>query len=89
MTAEVPVAALPLAVKVRLLAVVAELGLNDAVTPLGRPEAVRFTLAAKPFRRAIVIELEVLNPWATVKLAGKTERLKSGGGFTVSETAAV
>ena len=48
-TVDVPVAALPLAVSVRLLVVVAEFGLNDAVTPLGRPEADKLTLPVKPF----------------------------------------
>ena len=47
---DVPVAAPLLAVSVRLLTVVAEPGLNDAVTPLGRPEADKLTLPLKPFR---------------------------------------
>lgn len=45
----VPVVAVLLAVSVSVLVVVAEAGLNEAVTPLGRPDADRPTLPVKPF----------------------------------------
>src|SRR5581483_6410171 len=45
-TVTVPVAAVLLAVKVNVLVPVVGLGLNDAVTPLGNPEADRSTLPA-------------------------------------------
>jgi len=45
----VPVAAVLVAVRVSELEVVAGFGLNDAVTPLGRPEADKLTLPLKPF----------------------------------------
>ena len=77
---DVPTVAAPLAVRVRLLVVVAVLGLNDAVTPLGRPDADRPTLPLKPFRGATVIVLAPLAPCTTVRLAGDAERLKSGAG---------
>lgn len=48
-TVAVPVVAVLLAVNVSVLVVVAEAGLNDAVTPLGRPDADRLTLPVKPF----------------------------------------
>jgi len=44
-----PVAAVLVAVRVRTLDVVAGFGLNDAVTPAGRPDADRLTLPPKPF----------------------------------------
>lgn len=48
-TVTVPVAAVLLAVSVKPLALVVLFGLNEAVTPLGRPEADRATLPLKPF----------------------------------------
>ena len=62
MAVAVPVVAPLLAVNVRLLVVVAELGLNEAVTPLGRPEADRLTLPAKPFCGVTVTVLDPLAP---------------------------
>ena len=47
-TVAVPVAAVLEAVKVSVLAPVVELGLKDAVTPLGRPDAARATLPLNP-----------------------------------------
>ena len=48
-TIAVPVAAVLLAVNVNLLVLAVLLGLNDAVTPLGRPDADKPTLPLKPF----------------------------------------
>ena len=45
----VPVAAEGPADRVSVLLAVVGLGMKDAVTPLGKPEAVRFTAALKPF----------------------------------------
>ena len=61
-TVEVPAAAAPLAVSVKELVVVVEAGVNNAVTPLGRPVADKLTLPVKPFRGATVMVLEPLNP---------------------------
>ena len=61
-TVDAPVVAPALAVNVSVLVLVAELGLNDAVTPLGKPDAAKLTLPAKPFWGAIVIVLEPLDP---------------------------
>ena len=55
-TFETPTAA-PEAVKVRVLVVVAGLGLKVAVTPLGKPEAASVTGPLKPLEGAIVIVL--------------------------------
>ena len=51
-TVDVPVAAVALAVSVRELVVVAEAGLKDAVTPLGRPDADKLTVPLKPFEQS-------------------------------------
>ena len=59
-TVAVPVAAVALAVNVSVLALVAGLGLNAAVTPLGKPDADNVTFPLKPFAGVIVI---VLVPW--------------------------
>ena len=48
-TENVPVDAVPLAVRVRVLAPEVLPGLKDALTPRGKPEADKFTLPAKPF----------------------------------------
>ena len=48
-TLAVPVVAVPLAVIVKVLVFVVLGGLNDAVTPLGKPETDRLTLPLKPF----------------------------------------
>ena len=61
-TAEVPVAAVALTVSVKELVLVAEAGLKDAVTPLGKPDADKLTLPLKPFRGATVMVLEPLEP---------------------------
>jgi hypothetical protein len=52
--------------------------LNDAVTPVGRPEAVSATVPVNPFVGVTVIVLVPLAPCATVKEEGEAERLKSG-----------
>jgi hypothetical protein len=43
-----PVVAELLVVSVKVLVLVVLVGLNDAVTPLGRPEAAKLTLPVKP-----------------------------------------
>jgi hypothetical protein len=47
-TVTVPVAAVLLAVSVKMLEPVVLVGLNEAVTPLGRPDADKLTLPLKP-----------------------------------------
>jgi hypothetical protein len=56
-TAAVPVAAVGLAARVRVLETVAGLGLKVAFTPLGSPDAEKLTLPLKPSAGAIVIAL--------------------------------
>jgi hypothetical protein len=78
-TVEVPVAAVLLAVNVSVLVLVAGFGLNDAVTPVGRPDAARVTAPVYPLIGVTVMVLFPLPPCGIV--AGDTdeaERLKSG-----------
>jgi hypothetical protein len=61
-TVIVEVPAAPEALTVSVLAPVVLAGLNDAVTPLGRPDATRLTLPLKPFCGPTVIVLAPLLP---------------------------
>lgn len=74
----VPEAAVLLAIKVSVLLPVAGLGLKEAVTPLGKPDADILTLLLKPFAGVIVMVLLPLAPCATVKLLGEADKEKSG-----------
>ena len=58
----VPVLAVLLANRVSVLVLVALEGLNEAVTPLGKPVAARLTLLLKPFSGFTVIVLVPLAP---------------------------
>jgi len=71
----VPVAAVLVAVSVNVLVLDVLLGLNDAVTPLGTPDADKLTLPVKPFCGVTVIVLAPLAPCAIVKLFGDAERV--------------
>ena len=73
-TVTVPVAALTLAASVNVLVFAVLVGLNDAVTPAGRPDADKPTLPLKPFCGLTVIMLVPLAPWMIVKLFGDAER---------------
>jgi len=78
-TVTVPVLAVPLAASVNVLVPVVLLGLNDAVTPLGRAAADKLTLPLKPFCALTVIALVVVVPCDIVKLLGDAVRAKFGG----------
>lgn len=90
-TVEVPVVAVELTVKVRMLVVVVLTGLNATVTPAGRPAADKATLPVKPLTGFTVMVLLPVPPCATVTLAGEADSEKSGaaGEFTVSEMVVV
>src|SRR5438874_1946419 len=84
----VPTVAVLLAASVRALEPVVLLGLKEAVTPLGRPEADRETLLLKPFAGVMVIVLLPLEPRVTVTLLGEeigraSCRERCGARFTV------
>jgi hypothetical protein len=57
-----PAVAVLLAIRVNVLALVVVVGLNDAVTPAGRPEVAKLTLPVKPFVGFTVIVLGILLP---------------------------
>ena len=74
----VPTVAVLLAASVKMLELVAGLGLNEAVTPLGKPEADKETLPLKPFDGVMLIVLLPPAPCVTVRLLGEAESVKSG-----------
>src|SRR5215472_5115885 len=51
-------------------------GLNDAVTPAGKPEADKLTVPLKPLSALIVMVLVPLAPWAMDKPFGEVESVK-------------
>ena len=71
-------AAEALAVSVSVLVVVVGFGLNPAVTPLGRPEALKVTLPVKPSTGVTVMVLVPLLPCVIVRLVGEAESVKFG-----------
>jgi len=66
---------------------VAGFGVNKAVTPVGRPDALRVTLPVNPFCGTTVMVSVTDAPWATVTEVGDAVRAKLGGGVTVREIA--
>jgi hypothetical protein len=73
-TVTVPVVAVLLAISVNVLVLVVLVGLKEAVTPLGRPEADRLTLPLKPFCGVTVMVLVPLVPCIMLRLPGDTPR---------------
>ena len=69
-TVAVPVVAVLLAVSGNVLVEVAGFELNDAVTPLGRPDADKLTLPLNPFCGVIAIVLVPLAPCTALTLLG-------------------
>ena len=82
---DVPAAAELLAVSVSTLDAVAGFVPKDAVTPLGRPDAARVTLALNPPAPVTVMVSETLLPRTTLKVDGEGESVKFGL-VTVSAT---
>lgn len=87
-TGNVPTTAVPAAVRVRVLVVAVGLGLNEAVTPAGRPEADKVTLPLKPNWGVIVMVFVLTAPCVIVMLLKEVEREKfgDGGAGVVRET---
>ena len=69
-----PAVAVLAAVSVNMLVPVVLAGLNDAVTPAGRPLATRATEPLKLLMPATVIVLLPLVPATTLKLLGEDDR---------------
>ena len=83
----VPVDAVVPTVSVNVLVFV--VGLNDAVMPLGKPDADKLTLLLKPPCGVTVMVLVPLVPWTKLRLLGEDERVKSPTGLTVRVIVAV
>src|SRR5690348_17922786 len=66
------------ALKVSVVDAVELAGLNDAVTPLGRPEALNDTALVKPLDGVTVTVVLAPAPWLTLTLCGEAESAKSG-----------
>jgi hypothetical protein len=77
-TVDIPVAAALLALNVRRLDAAAGFVANEAVTPLGRPEAARLTFPAKPPKSATVMVSVPLLPGDTVSAEAVGDRVKLG-----------
>ncbi len=77
-TVAVPAVAAGPAANVRVLDPVVLAGLNDAVTPFGRPDTVKLTLPLKPFCGPTARVLTLLLPCTRLRLLGNAERLKFG-----------
>jgi hypothetical protein len=77
-TVEVPMGAVPVADRVKMLAAVVGLVPKLAVIPVGRPEVVKFTLPLKPFKGWTVIVVEPDAPCTKARLEGAEERVKLG-----------
>lgn len=71
-----PVVAVLLALRVNVLAPVVLAGLNDGVTPVGKPESERLTLLLKPLSALTVIVLVPPAPCTIVRLLGDAESVK-------------
>ena len=86
---ERPVAVDPLTVSVSVLVEVVGLVLNDAVTPLGIPLALRVTSWSKPPEGTTVIVSAPLLPRATFKVVGEAVSPKLPKALTVNVTVVV
>lgn len=72
-TVTVPVAAVLLAVNIKVLVLVEGFRLKDAVTPLGRPDADKLTLPLNPLCGVTVTVLVAFAPCMMLRLDGETE----------------
>lgn len=78
-TVKVPVVAAPAADRIKRLLAVAGFVPKAALTPFGRPEAVKLTPPLKPLSGLIEMVAEPEAPCRMVRLAGDAERRKLGG----------
>ena len=78
-----PSVAMLLAVNESRLLPVVGFGLNEAVTPLGKPDAARLTPPVNPPAAVTVTVLAPDAPWVIVRPPGFAARVKLGGMETV------
>ena len=77
-TVEVPMAAVPVADRVKRLDVVAGFVPKLALTPLGRPDTAKFTVLLNPFRALMVRVVESDAPWKKVRFVRDADTVKLG-----------
>lgn len=77
-TVKVPVAAVPLADRVKMLLAVAGFVPNAALTPVGKPDADKVTLPLNPFRGLMEMVVEPELPCGKARLDGEAESRKLG-----------
>jgi hypothetical protein len=83
LTVNAPVVAVVLAVSVRTVEVVEEAGLNEEVTPLGRPDTLNDTVPVNPGRSVTAMVSVPLVPWVTVRVVGDAARVKPVAGIVM------
>jgi len=88
-TVEDPAVAVLLAVSVSTPELVDDVGLNEAVTPLGSPVATNDTAPVNPPVSVTVIVSVALLPWATDNVDAEELRLKPATGLALTESAMV
>jgi hypothetical protein len=86
-TVDVPALAVLLAVSVSTLELADDVGLNEAVTPLGRPVAANETLPLNPFSGVTEIVSVALLPCATERVDAERESVKLGEAVLAFEVA--
>lgn len=84
-TVAVPIAAVADAVSVSAVETGSGFELKEAVTPFGRPEAEKVTLAVKPFWGVTLMMLPPLVPCVIVRLAGEADSVKLGFGAAAGQ----
>ena len=84
-TENFPVFAVLLAERVSVLVSIVLRGMNDAVTPLGKPDAVMLTLESKPFSGVTVIVDVTLPSCARLNEPGDADSVKFGRGVTIRD----
>jgi hypothetical protein len=84
-----PSVAVPAAVSVNVLALVAGFAEKLAVTPEGNPETLKVTFEANPFAGVMEIASVALLPCVRVSALAEEASVKLGGGAIVSETTVV
>lgn len=83
-----PIVAVPLAVSVSTLVAAVGFGPNDAVNPLGRPEALKVTLPLKPGLSSTVM-VDVSEVPCVIPAEPTEEPMVNVGGVMVNATAVV
>ena len=84
---DAPVAAEPVAARVRTQVAGVAPALNSPITPLGRPEIVNVTVLMKPFCAVKVSVLLPVAPCWTLRAAGEADKVNVGAGVMVSAMA--